>query len=296
LFLNNMVTFSRPIIVIAGSTASGKSNIAIKLAKDINGVIINADSRQIYKELSIGTARPSLKETNEVPHFLYGHISVKENYSIYKYQKDVQKVLESLLVNQTPILVGGTGLYIDSIIFNYSLKKEEIDTKRRKQLSNLSVKELKELINPDILNSLNESDRDNPIRLIRLIEKGKKNEQRGKELTHKYFVLDLPRDELNKKIEERVKRMIEEGLVEENTEIRKENLGKHLALKTIGYQEFDEYFKGKKSLKEVEEEIIKNTCKYAKRQRTWFRKHKDALWSSNYNLILEESVKLIKTS
>ncbi|MDD2577989.1 MAG: tRNA (adenosine(37)-N6)-dimethylallyltransferase MiaA [Candidatus Dojkabacteria bacterium] len=291
-----MVTFSRPIIVIAGSTASGKSNIAIKLAKDINGVIINADSRQIYKELSIGTARPSLKETNEVPHFLYGHISVKENYSIYKYQKDVQKVLESLLVNQTPILVGGTGLYIDSIIFNYSLKKEEIDTKRRKQLSNLSVKELKELINPDILNSLNESDRDNPIRLIRLIEKGKKNEQRGKELTHKYFVLDLPRDELNKKIEERVKRMIEEGLVEENTEIRKENLGKHLALKTIGYQEFDEYFKGKKSLKEVEEEIIKNTCKYAKRQRTWFRKHKDALWSSNYNLILEESVKLIKTS
>ena len=291
-----MVTFSRPIIVIAGSTASGKSNIAIKLAKDINGVIINADSRQIYKELSIGTARPSLKETNEVPHFLYGHISVKENYSIYKYQKDVQKVLESLLVNQTPILVGGTGLYIDSIIFNYSLKKEEIDTKRRKQLSNLSVKELKELINPDILNSLNESDRDNPIRLIRLIEKGKKNEQRGKELTHKYFVLDLPRDELNKKIEERVKRMKEEGLVEENTEIRKENLGKHLALKTIGYQEFDEYFKGKKSLKEVEEEIIKNTCKYAKRQRTWFRKHKDALWSSNYNLILEESVKLIKTS
>lgn len=291
-----MVTFSRPIIVIAGSTASGKSNIAIKLAKDINGVIINADSRQIYKELSIGTARPSLKETNEVPHFLYGHISVKEDYSIYKYQKDVQKVLESLLVNQTPILVGGTGLYIDSIIFNYSLKKEEIDTKRRKQLSNLSVKELKELINPDILNSLNESDRDNPIRLIRLIEKGKKNEQRGKELTHKYFVLDLPRDELNKKIEERVKRMIEEGLVEENTEIRKENLGKHLALKTIGYQEFDEYFKRKKSLKEVEEEIIKNTCKYAKRQRTWFRKHKDALWSSNYNLILEESVKLIKTS
>ena len=291
-----MVTFSRPIIVIAGSTASGKSNIAIKLAKDINGVIINADSRQIYKELSIGTARPSLKETNEVPHFLYGHISVKEDYSIYKYQKDVQKVLESLLVNQTPILVGGTGLYIDSIIFNYSLKKEEIDTKRRKQLSKLSVKKLKGLINPDILNSLNESDRDNPIRLIRLIEKGKKNEQRGKELTHKYFVLDLPRDELNKKIEERVKRMIEEGLVEENTEIRKENLGKHLALKTIGYQEFDEYFKGKKSLKEVEEEIIKNTCKYAKRQRTWFRKHKDALWSSNYNLILEESVKLIKTS
>lgn len=291
-----MVTFSRPIIVIAGPTASGKSNVAIKLAKDINGVIINADSRQIYKELSIGTARPSLKEINEVPHFLYGHISVKENYSIYKYQKDVQKVLDSLLENQIPILVGGTGLYIDSIIFNYSLNKEEIDAKRRKQLSKLSVKELKKLINPDILDSLNESDRDNPIRLIRLIEKGEKNEQRGKELTHKYFVLDLPKDELNKKIKKRVRKMIEEGLVEENIEIRKEKLGKYLALKTIGYQEFDEYFKEKKSLKQVEEEIIKNTCKYAKRQRTWFRKHKDALWSSNYNLILEESVKLIKTS
>ena len=279
-----MVTFSRPIIVIAGSTASGKSNIAIKLAKDINGVIINADSRQIYKELSIGTARPSLKETNEVPHFLYGHISVKENYSIYKYQKDVQKVLESLLVNQIPILVGGTGLYIDSIIFNYSLKKEEIDTKRRKQLSKLSVKKLKGLINPDILNSLNESDRDNPIRLIRLIEKGKKNEQRGKELTHKYFVLDLPKDELNKKIEERVKRMIEEGLVEEaRTLYPFKNLS---ALNTVGYKEIFKYFDKEITLRQAIEDIKTNTRRYAKRQMTWFRKDKDIIWveaSNNIN-------------
>ena len=291
-----MFESSRPIIVIAGPTASGKSSISINLAKEINGVIINTDSRQIYKEISIGTAKPSKKEMENIPHFLYGHISVKDNYNIYKYQNDVKDVLDNLTKEQVPILVGGTGLYIDSVIFNYNLEDKDIDKKKREELKNLSLEELQKLIDPKILKKLNESDRNNPVRLIRIIEKGDKTEKKGEELNHKYFVIDIEKDILNKRIENRVEIMIKNGLIEENIMIRKNELHNYPALKTIGYQEFDEYFEKNKSIDEVKKEIVKNTKKYAKRQRTWFRKHKHAIWTNNYDLILDESLKLIKTS
>ena len=291
-----MFKYPKPIIVIAGPTASGKSDFAIKLAKDINGVIINADSRQIYKEISIGTAKPSIEEMKEVPHFLYGHISVKENYNIYRYQKDVEKVLTNLSKEQIPIFVGGTGLYIDSVVFNYHLSKEEVDKEERKKLNLLSIKELRKLVDPNILKSLNNSDRNNPVRLIRIIEKNEKRELRGKELIHKYFVIDINKEELNRRIRDRVENMIDNGLIEENINIREEDLNKYPALKTIGYQEFDGYFEKQKSLDEVKDEIVKNTSKYAKRQKTWFRRHKHAIWTNDYDLILAESLKLIKIS
>ncbi len=291
-----MFKYPKPIIVIAGPTASGKSDFAIKLAKDINGVIINADSRQIYKEISIGTAKPSIEEMKEVHHFLYGHISVKENYNIYRYQKDVEKILSNLSEEQIPIFVGGTGLYIDSVVFNYHLSKEEVDKEERKKLNLLSIKELRKLVDPNILKSLNNSDRNNPVRLIRIIEKDEKKELRGKELIHKYFVIDINKEELNRRIKDRVEKMIDNGLIEENINIRKESLNKYPALKTIGYQEFDGYFEKQRSLDEVKDEIVKNTSKYAKRQRTWFRRHKHAIWTNNYDLILAESLKLIKIS
>ncbi|MFA5633876.1 MAG: tRNA (adenosine(37)-N6)-dimethylallyltransferase MiaA [Candidatus Dojkabacteria bacterium] len=291
-----MFKYPKPIIVIAGPTASGKSDFAIKLAKDINGVIINADSRQIYKEISIGTAKPSIEEMKEVPHFLYGHISVKENYNIYRYQKDVEKVLTNLSKEQIPIFVGGTGLYIDSVVFNYHLSKEEVDKEERGKLNLLSIKELRKLVDPNILKSLNNSDRNNPVRLIRIIEKNEKRELRGKELIHKYFVIDIDKEELNRRIRDRVENMIDNGLIEENINTREEDLNKYPALKTIGYQEFDGYFEKQKSLDDVKDEIVKNTSKYAKRQKTWFRRHKHAIWTNDYDLILAESLKLIKIS
>lgn len=291
-----MFKYPKPIIVIAGPTASGKSDFAIKLAKDINGVIINADSRQIYKEISIGTAKPSIEEMKEVPHFLYGHISVKENYNIYRYQKDVEKVLTNLSKEQIPIFVGGTGLYIDSVVFNYHLSKEEVDKEEREKLNLLSIKELRKLVDPDILKSLNNSDRNNPVRLIRIIEKNEKRELRGKELIHKYFVIDINKEELNRRIRDRVENMIDNGLIEENINIREEDLNKYPALKTIGYQEFDGYFEKQESLDDVKDKIVKNTSKYAKRQKTWFRRHKHAIWTNDYDLILAESLKLIKIS
>jgi tRNA dimethylallyltransferase len=298
-----MISHPKPIIVIAGPTASGKSSLAIKLAKDINGVIINADSRQIYKEISVGTARPTKEQMQGVPHYLYGHVSVKEDYNIYKYQQDVKKVLNEIGEEKTPILVGGSGLYIDSVIFNYKLKSHpdtEETLQRREELNKMGVKKLQNLVkqtNPKLLEELNESDRKNPVRLIRIVEKGR-SKVKGQALEHIYFVIDIPKgdsEDLEKRIMQRTEEMFKNGLLEENIKIREKGLDKYSALDTIGYQEFEGYFQKKISLEAVKKEIIKNTKRYAKRQRTWFRKHEHAIWTNNYSLILEESLKVIKT-
>jgi tRNA dimethylallyltransferase len=290
-----MVEYSEPIIVIAGPTASGKSSIALKLAKEINGVIINADSRQVYKELLIGTARPTGNEMDNIPHHLYGHISVKKKYNIYRYQKDVAEVLKSLPPNQTPILVGGTGLYIDSVVFNYILKENNFDSEKRQHLESKSIEELHKIIPKDILDTLNQSDRNNKRRLVRVIEKNNTIQERGQQLNHIYFVVDIPPTRLKERIVQRVDKMFAKGLVEENTKLREAGLEGYPALQTIGYQEFDSYFKKGKNLKEIKEEIINHTNQYAKRQRTWFRRHNHAIWINTYEEVLEKSLKLIRT-
>lgn len=282
------------VIVIAGPTASGKSKIALQLAKDINGVIINGDSRQIYKELRIGTSRPIESEFEEIPHYLYGHISVKEKYNIYKYQKEVKEILNNLPKDKIPIIVGGTGLYIDSVIYNYTLQEEDTSP-QREELENKSIKELQSLIEPTVLKQLNESDIVNPVRLRRIIEKGKLGNLRGEKMDCLYFVLNVDKRRLEKNITERVSQMFNEGLLEENLYLKENDLFNSTVSKIIGYKEFEEYFNETKTIEDVKSEIIKNTKKYAKRQKTWFKRNKDAMWVDNYNLVLERSTKFIST-
>jgi len=292
----------RPLIVIAGPTATGKSDIAIKLAKAINGVIINADSRQIYKEMRIGTARPSDEQVQQVPHYLYGTVSVKDPYNIYEYQKDVFKLLETIPEVQTPILVGGTGLYIDCVIYNYNLKSQsemDIDNERRNKLAKLSIEELQKQIPKDILERLNNSDKNNPRRLQRIIERGSMstdNQEKKEAFPCKYFVLGLPSDVLKGRIEKRVDQMIKNGLIEENKRLREEELDKYPACNSIGYSEFAGYFENEKTIGEVKDEIVTNTMHYVKRQRTWFKRNKNAIWATDFDLILKESENLLKNS
>jgi tRNA dimethylallyltransferase len=290
----------RPLIVIAGPTATGKSDMAIRLAKAINGVIINTDSRQIYKEMNIGTARPSEEQLAQVPHFLYGTTSVKDSYNIYEYQQDVFKLLETIPEGQTPILVGGTGLYIDSIIYNYDLdQSEKIVNQSRGALENFSVQELQQQISEDILSQLNNSDKNNPRRLQRIIERG--NSLPEKKLTTptfpcKYFVIDLPTEILKTRVEKRVDQMFENGLIEENKRLREEGLNTYPACNSIGYSEFEGYFENEKTIGEVKDEIVINTLHYIKRQRTWFKRNKNAIWTTDFDLILKESENLLKYS
>lgn len=287
----------RPIIVIAGCTASGKSDVAIKLAKEINGVIINADSRQVYKEISIGTAKPTPDEIEDgvfiidgIKHYLYSYISVKQQYNLYQYQKDVFALLKKLPENVTPILVGGTGLYIDSVVYNYKLKenpKKEINI----DLKGLSIKDLQKMIGSKKLEKLNKSDKENPRRLMHIIKHGLPSVKKGKALNHLYFFLDIDVDTIKKNIRLRVEKMFEAGLINENELIHKERLNIYPALDTIGYREFDGYFNGEKSIQEVKEEIITHTNQYAKRQRTWFRRNENV----EYVKSLEEILSTINT-
>jgi len=290
----------RPLIVIAGPTATGKSDMAIRLAKAINGVIINADSRQVYQEMSIGTAKPSKEQMAQVPHFLFGTVSMKDTYNIYEYQKDVFKLLETIPATQVPILVGGSGMYIDSVIYNYNLvQSEKIQNQSRGALENFSVQQLQQQIPEDILSQLNNSDKNNPRRLQRIIERG--NSLPEKKLTtplfpNRYFVLDLPIEILRTRVKTRVDQMLENGLIEENKKLREEGLNKYTAFDSICYREFDGYFEGEKTLEQVKEEIVTSNMKYAKRQRTWFRKNPNAIWTTDFDLILKESENLLKYS
>lgn len=289
---------SSPIIVISGCTASGKSNVALKLAKRINGVILNADSRQIYKEVSIGTAKPNLilNESNQwekegIIHYLYSQTSINKKYNLFKYQTDTFKILNQLPPQITPILTGGTGLYIDSIIFNYKLKtKSQPQTEVADNLSDFTAKELQRLVPLEILNKLNESDRQNKNRLIRVIQKGLPSIKKGTPLEHIYFFLDIEKTALEKRIEQRVNQMFKDGLLEENIKIRNKFPKSTFFKTTIGYKEFEDYFKKNISLDEVKEDIITHTKQYAKRQRTWFRRNKGVIYVKN----LEEIEKWIR--
>lgn len=284
------------IIVIAGPTASGKTNIAIKLAQEINGVIINADSRQVYKEISIGTARPNEEEFKNIPHYLFGYVSVKENYNLYKYQQDVQEVLKAIPKKQVPILVGGTGLYIDSIIYNYQLTASNKNNSiLRANLAKLPLEILQQKISSQLLNTLNNSEKNNPRRLIRIIENGKSNFEKGESLPHKYFVINLSQKELEKNVSQRIKNMLKNGLIEENKNIIQNGLNHYPALNSIGYTEFNGYFDNEKTLEQVENEIFQNTKKYIKRQKTWFKRNKEGIWTNDYALILKESQNLLKS-
>ncbi len=333
-----------PIIVIAGVTGSGKSSLALKLCNEFNGFVINADSRQIYKQLKIGSAQPipdstatssqnekfdsaqpipdstttssqnekivsaqpvlnSTTTSQSVPnstrpsfqddsfpgecwiidgikHFLYGHVNIMEKYTLYRYQKEVEKIIEykrKTTPKQIPFLVGGTGLYINAIIKNYNLKKESFDPKQRKRLEKKSLKELQFMIPNDVLNKLNNSDRNNPYRLIRIIEKDGNLYDRGDPMSYLALIVEPDnQDDYEKGLQKRIDRMFAQGLVEENVKIREELKAKGVnifprALNAIGYAEFNDFFSGSVSLGKVKGQILLHSRQFAKRQATWFR-------------------------
>jgi len=284
-----MIRYEGKIIVIAGPTASGKSSIAINLAKQLNGYIINADSRQIYKHIDIGSAKPTpdkiLSENvwviDGVKHFLFDFVNPKEQFSLFKYQKLVSNILNT--EKGIPILVGGTGLYIDSVVFNYNLKKREhIDDG---ELSELSIEQLQEKASK-YLDDMTESDRRNKHRLIRAIQREGLGRSKGDMLDNIYFVIDIEKDTLKERIMERIDDMFKKGLLEENKKLLEMGYSyKDPGLNSIGYKEFEEYFNNSSTLEEVKQNIYSNTVAYAKRQRTWFKRNKGSIWSSSYEEI-----------
>ena len=302
----------KPIVyVIGGPTASGKSKLAVELAKKVNGEIISADSMQIYKEMNIGTAKVNKEEMQGVQHYLVDFVSPDERYSVSNFKKDAEKAIEEILEKgKTPIVVGGTGLYIDSLIYGIEFQNEEVDLEYREKLNKIAdEKGLESLykkaqeIDPEAMKKISINDRKRIIRVLEIYHKtGKtKTEQelqsRKNEVKYEYkvFAITMDREKLYERIEKRIDFMIEQGLIEEVKQILEKYHTFPTAMQGLGYKEVGEYLEGSCTKEEMIEKIKSETRKYAKRQLTWFRKNKQTIWlnglddiQNNLKIILEE--------
>ena len=296
------------VYVIGGPTASGKSKLAVELAKKINGEIISADSMQIYKGMNIGTAKITKEEMQGIKHYLIDIVSPNERYSVSNFKNDAETAIEKILKKgKTPIIVGGTGLYIDSLIYGIEFQDEEIDTAYREKLNKIAENEGLETlynkakeIDPEAMKKISINDKKRIIRVLEIYHKTGKTkteqekESRKKEVKYdfKLFAIDMDRDKLYKRIEKRVDIMINQGLIKEVKEILAKYSNFPTAMQGLGYKETVEYLQNKITKEEMIEKIKKETRHYAKRQLTWFRKNKTTIWL-NGEENTEENVKRI---
>lgn len=269
----------KKIVIIGGITGTGKSNLAIELARQFNGELINCDSRQFYSEMNIGTNKDPLVEiegsfyTSGIPIHLVNIIKPNEYYDLYRFKEvATQKIKEILSQNKLPVLVGGSGLYIDSIVKNYSLETNQ-EYERKESLEHKGLEELqdmvKKIVNVELINA---SDWKNPRRLINIIARGGINHKRvdpefDNIILYKNYVWSELIDSLNLRVEE----MFKKGLVEETRKLLE--LGYSITdpgLKVMGYKECVEFILKKESIQNTIENVKKSHREYAKKQRTWF--------------------------
>ena len=300
------------VIVIGGPTASGKTKLAIELAKKINGEIISADSMQIYKDMDIGTAKPTKEEQSEVNHYLIDFVSPDKRYSVADYKKDAIKTIKEILKKgKIPIVVGGTGLYINSLIYEIEYSDIKIDEEYRAELERIvEEKGLEYLYNEamkideEATKKISKNDKKRIERILEIYhDTGKtKTEQeiesRRKEVPYDYrvFAIDIQRDILYERINKRVDLMIEDGLIDEVKNLVNKYSEFPTAMQGLGYKEVVEYLDGKTSKEEMIEKIKMETRRYAKRQLTWFRKDKDIIWINGLDNTEDNVQKIIKSA
>jgi len=278
------------LITIIGATAIGKTALSIKLAQHFNTEIISSDSRQFYKEMTIGTAVPTSKELTDAPHHFIQNRSIFDAYSVGQFEKDALKKLNNLfLKNNSVIMVGGSGLYTNAVINGldyFPEVKPEIRENLNSQLKNKGIESLQNKLKELDIESYNSVEIENPHRLIRALEicigTGKtysayKNKPKAiRNFTPIKIGLTADRELMYNRINKRVDIMLKEGLLEEAKKLHEhKNLN---ALQTVGYRELFEYFEGNCTLEFAIEEIKKNTRRFAKRQVTWNKKDTNIHW------------------
>lgn len=281
----------KKVIVIAGPTGVGKTALSIRLAKELNGEIISGDSMQVYKELTIGTAKITEKEMESIPHHLVDCYSITDEYNVKIFQEQARNIMEELYHNQTlPILCGGTGLYIKSLLYDYEFKDQERDDDFIAFLQNLSNSQLVtilEHVDPNAFTTIHPNNRQ---RLIRAIEIAHTGERKSDILARQEHILlydayciglSMSREKLYTRINQRVDQMMQDGLFEEiealvNTS--KSALWDLQSMQSIGYKEWQEYFAGTMTKAECVERIKKNSRNFAKRQYTWFKNQMPMHW------------------
>jgi tRNA dimethylallyltransferase len=288
----------KKIIVITGPTGVGKTKLSIELAKLLDGEIINADSMQVYKDLNIGTAKISEEEKEGIPHHLFDIKMVEDDYSVYDYQIDARKVLRNFNEDKTPIIVGGTGLYIKALLYDYSFYTDE----EVYDFSHLTNRELYDEIkeyDPDVEIHINNRKRLER-RLNIIMNKTPKEENKGNDLLYDAIFIGLTtdRDKLYDIINRRVDKMISDGLIDEVKELYNNGIRSKAIMTGIGYKELYKYFDGEITLEEAIDLIKKNSRHYAKRQYTWFNHQMNIEWFNvdfdNFSKTIREVEKYIK--
>lgn len=299
------------VIVICGPTASGKTSLSIELAKKINGEIISADSMQIYIDMDIGTAKPTKEEMCGIKHYLIDCILPSKRYSVADFKKDATNAIEEILAKgKVPIIVGGTGLYINSLIYGieyneintdltYRLKLEEIIEEHGLQyLYNEAEK-----IDPEAIKKISNNDKKRICRILEIYHStGKTKTQleiesrkNGVKYNYKIFAINIEREKLYNRINKRVDIMIENGLIDEVKKLTETYKEIPTAMQGLGYKEVQQYFNGEYSKQEMIEKVKQESRRYAKRQLTWFRRNKEIIWldglsdsNNNIDIILKE--------
>lgn len=277
------------VIAIVGATASGKTAYSIELAKKVNGEIISADSRLVYKGFDIGTAKPTLEERDGIPHYLIDIVEPEVDYSVGLWAKEAEKCIDKIISRgKVPIIVGGTGLYFRILLENYDLPKVEPNYDLRRELETLTFEELQTRLaskDPETASRIEKNDKKKIIRALEIVETLNlpMSEARGVKDSSPYEVewhgRNFPREELYERINKRVDLMIETGLIEETKNLLEKHGRIPNLIDTIGYREIIEYLDGKLDLKGACDILKQNTRRYAKRQLTWFRKNTMIDWN-----------------
>lgn len=284
------------IIVIVGPTGVGKTKLSIELAKKMNAVIINGDSMQVYKGLDIGTAKIKENEKEGIEHYLFDICTPLEDYNIYKYQQDGRYLLDKFIKeNRNVIIVGGSGLYLKSLLYDYKFQEESIQD----DYHDLTNEEILSEIKKDHETDIHVNNRKRLIRELNKIKNGNNIKTDIYKKLYDFTIIGLtcPRDKLYEIVDKRVDLMVEEGLVTEVKNLYNQGIRSKAIETGIGYKELYAYFDNQVTLEEAINNIKKNTRHFIKRQYTFFKHQMDVNWVNvnfqDFNKTIQESLKII---
>ena len=303
------MTEKKPLVILTGPTAVGKTALSIKLASEIGGEIISADSMQVYRQMDIGSAKIKPEEMGGIPHHLIDILEPEEEFNVCLFEKLALEAMEQIYERgHIPVVVGGTGFYIQALLYQIDFTEEETDTAYRDKLWQLGeekgnhyLHELLRKVDPKSAEEIHENNRKRVIRALEFYENcGKPISTHNKEQRQKtsaynscYFVLTDDRKKLYERIESRVDQMLSKGLVGEVRTLKERGCNASMvSMQGLGYKEILEYLDGRCSLLEAVEKIKKETRHFAKRQLTWFRREKDVIWLDKQAFAYDEDAVL----
>lgn len=297
----------KPLIVLTGPTAVGKTSLSIKLAKAINGEVISADSMQVYRYMDIGTAKIKGEEMEGIPHYLIDEYNPDEEFNVFEFKKQAKKyIIDIHSRGKIPIIVGGTGFYIQAILYDIDFTENDTDYEYRSELEEMAknhggqyLHDKLAKIDPESAKAIHPNNKKKVIRALeyyflsgeKISDHNKAQRDNESPYNYCYFVLSKDRAKLYDGINRRVDIMLEEGLIDEVQHLSRRGYSSDLvSMKGLGYKEILEYLAGKSTLEEAINILKKETRHYAKRQITWFKREKDVIWMNKDHYIDDEEI------